>query len=352
MRRRSGRFPYVPVALALLFVVTGIVLLRATQAASLTVSAEAEQASISGKAERKDDGAASGGQSVKFGVGGSGGGLFQATCDGRIALTSSGTLGNGSFKEISGIAASRTTDNTYWVHNDSGDSNRIFSVSNSGALLGTFTISGATATDWEDIATGPGPASGQSYVYIADVGNNDLDRGTVQVYRLPEPNPNNGGGTKSVNADKLNLTYAGGTRHNVEAVFVDPGSGELYIIDKTDKRKAMVFRAPANLAANSTTVMTKVGEVGFTGDDGYELVTAADMSPTGDAIAVRTYERLYIFGKPAGASVAAALAGTPCAMPAFDEEKGEAVGFKRSGTGLVTVSEGSGQPLRNFDIRP
>lgn len=41
--------------------------------------------------------------------------------------------------------------------------------------------------DFEDITIGPGPVPGQDYIFLADIGNNDYWRETLQVYRFPEP---------------------------------------------------------------------------------------------------------------------------------------------------------------------
>ena len=63
-----------------------------------------------------------------------------------------GTLQLSAIDEASGIAASRTNPNVLWVHNDSGDSARVFAIHIDGTLLGTYSLSGASATDWEDIS--------------------------------------------------------------------------------------------------------------------------------------------------------------------------------------------------------
>ena len=92
-------------------------------------------------------------------------------------------------KETSGIAASRRVDNVWWVHNDSGDSARVFAINTSGQTLGEYALSGASAIDWEDIAAGPGPTAGVSYLYVGDIGDNDQKRRDLVIYRIPEPEP-------------------------------------------------------------------------------------------------------------------------------------------------------------------
>src|SRR5262245_55994952 len=60
-----------------------------------------------------------------------------------------------SLSETSGIVGSPSLPGTLWVHNDSGNSASFFAISSAGSLQGQFSLSGATNTDWEDIAIGP-----------------------------------------------------------------------------------------------------------------------------------------------------------------------------------------------------
>src|SRR5215213_1113502 len=89
--------------------------------------------------------------------------------------------------ESSGLVASRRTPGLFWTHNDSGDGLFVYAFDRAGRSRGTFRVSGAQARDWEDIAAGPGPARGQSYLYAADIGDNGRGREFVVVYRFPEP---------------------------------------------------------------------------------------------------------------------------------------------------------------------
>src|SRR5262249_35783673 len=76
-------------------------------------------------------------------------------CGGCGEPTARGTIQVAAIHEASGIVASALHEDTYYVHNDSGDRARFFAVSGSGADLGTYNVSGAGAVDWEDVARGP-----------------------------------------------------------------------------------------------------------------------------------------------------------------------------------------------------
>ena len=77
-------------------------------------------------------------------------------------------------------------------------------------------------------------------------------------------------------------------------------------------------------------------------------VTAADVTPAGDFVALRTYGSVLIYPRPAGQSLVAALAQAPCAGATAGEAQGEAIGFTPDGRGYVTASEGASPALHQF----
>ena len=52
--------------------------------------------------------------------------------------------------------------------------------------LAEILLQGINTIDIEDIAVGPGPDVHYGYIYLADIGNNDENRDTFQIYRFPE----------------------------------------------------------------------------------------------------------------------------------------------------------------------
>ena len=88
--------------------------------------------------------------------------------------------------EASGVAVSRKNSDVLWTHNDKGDSNRVFACNSQGKHLGVYSIGGATNRDWEDIAVGPGPVSGQQYLYVGEIGDNSAKYDLKHIYRVPE----------------------------------------------------------------------------------------------------------------------------------------------------------------------
>lgn len=254
--------------------------------------------------------------------------------------------------EASGIVESRKTAGVYFIHNDSGDSARIFAVGKDGAALGTFSLTGAGAVDWEDLAAGPGPDPNESYLYAGDIGDNPSSRPNVKVYRVPEPKVDPlapSGAVALAGVETFTLKYPDGA-HNAETLLVDPLSGDLFIVVKAGNGVSPVFRAKAPLSSSApitleATVTLTFGEGALTGG---AQTTGGDISKAGDLVAIRTYASAFVWRRMPGASVVDALGTPPCTIPLHAEPQGEALGFARDGSGYVTVSEGVGQPLYFF----
>jgi hypothetical protein len=89
---------------------------------------------------------------------------------------SAGVVQHAPLQEASGLVASRTHPGVLWSHNDSGDGPRLFALTTSVGDLGVFTLDGAEARDWEDLAIGLGPEPGLDYLYAGNIGDNESQR--------------------------------------------------------------------------------------------------------------------------------------------------------------------------------
>ena len=244
-----------------------------------------------------------------------------------------------SLPEISGIVASRTHPGVYWVENDSGNPPELYAIDEHGVLLATITVAGATNVDWEDIALAPG-ASGD-VLYVADTGDNAArdtagvsGRTGIRLYRLAEPDP--ALGDRSLPAEVIELRYPA-QRHDCEAVFVDPASGDVYLVSKENAPPARLFVARAPLAAGPTTTLEDLGTVDVT------LATAADMRRDGEQITVRNYAQVRVYDVLPG-GIAASLASTTF-LSAAPGSAAEAICFDDHDRDLLTIAEGRGATL-------
>ena len=218
-----------------------------------------------------------------------------------------GRLAHEALGEVSGIVKSARGD-FYWVHNDSGDSPRLFAIDGEGTPLKPswmpidladwpgHAIDNATHFDWEDIALADG------VLYVADVGNNGNARRDLGVYVVNEPDPF---AIPKMRALKyLPVRYPdqddpGDVWHfDCEGVFV--ADGALYFLTKHRQSRQIGEGAPGTKLyrldthhTDAENVLTLVGR-----REDVSQVTAADMSPDGNRLAVATYSTLWLFDRP------------------------------------------------------
>jgi hypothetical protein len=264
-----------------------------------------------------------------------------------------GTVAVGGVSEASGIAASRSRPGLLWIHNDSGDSARVYAIKPDGSAVAEYELLGVRAIDYEDIAVGPGPDRGVSYIYLGDIGDNFANRPYVVVHRFREPDASVSSG--EIDADDvaiLELTYPDGA-HDAEALMSDPVTGDLFVITKNVAGKNGVYRASYPQSERSRNTLERVATVTFSGQGASDLaVTAADISIGGDEILIRTYNKGALWKRAPGESVAAALTRAPEPVPVPGpptEPQGEAICFSSDASSYYTRGEGVAQPLYRFD---
>ncbi|MDA1273128.1 MAG: hypothetical protein O2960_03610 [Verrucomicrobia bacterium] len=250
--------------------------------------------------------------------------------------------------EASGIAASGKNPGVLWVHND-GSSGRLYAISSDGTLLATYQFEGKP-NDIEDIAIGPGPIPGIQYIYAGDIGDNSFNRDSIQIYRIPEPSiyPYFTDDPISENlkgAIEIKLEYPDGS-HDSEALMIDSQTGDLFIATK-ELGFSQVFRAArAELESGDKLRLTLVQEIPT------DRVSAADISPDGGEILIRSESIALHWTRSAGQSIGQALGEFSTIAPLIgppSEPNGEGIAFDPDGLGYYTLSEGLNQPLYFFE---
>lgn len=280
------------------------------------------------------------------------------TCPTYANPVVTGIVTDARIKEASGLTASAVHPGIYWVHNDSGDAARFFAVREDGTVVGAYKLAGVKAIDWEDMARGPGPVAGVSYLYFGDIGDNAARRPFVTVYRIPEPKrtPPPGATVDLPGAVALEMTYPD-QAHDAETLLADPASGDLFVVTKCSPLRgctdgvSTVYRYPAPHRDGVRMTLERVATIKFTGGAFAQAATAGDINPAGDRIVLRTYSRAQLWPRAPGQTIAAALAAPPCKIPLPNEPRGEAIAFARDGTNYLTLSEGVRQCLYRITQR-
>lgn len=252
--------------------------------------------------------------------------------------------------ELSGMVESRRDPNVVWTHNDSGGGPMLYAINLAGKRLATWTLTGATNVDWEDLAALAKGATGQPEIYVGDIGDNDSVRTSIAVYRLVEPTVDPGQiDVKGATADwqQFNFVYPDGA-HDAEALLADPPTGDLYVVSKATDGKSKVYRAAAPLVPGSQPVpLTKVAKLQFGQGTlpGDAQVTAGDIRSDGQLVALRTRNAAFAWRRPVGEALPLALLSTPCPLPIHAEDQGESFAWAVDGSGYYTLSEGVGAQL-------
>ncbi len=235
--------------------------------------------------------------------------------------------------EASGLVASRINPGILYTHNDSGGSNSVFVINTRGESLGRIELSGIKNRDWEEIAVGPGPQKGISYIYVGEIGDNRAMHNTVFIYRFPEPKLTND--RRFVlpieNVDKLEFRYEDGAR-DAEAFFVCPKTADIYIISKREE-KVGIYHLPFPQKTAEVMTARKMGTIDLS------MVTAADISPDGKHILVKTYTGIWQMKVKRNQSIPQALQGKMKSLKYKIEPQGEAVCWDSEGKGYYTLSE-------------
>jgi hypothetical protein len=255
-----------------------------------------------------------------------------------------------SLDEVSGLAQSRTNPGVFWVHNDSGDEPRVYAVSRSGALLGSYRLAGATAIDWEDMAIGPA-VDGRSHLYLADIGDNSGRRRSVRVHRVSEPvvDMDQSPVVETLSqVTSYDFVYNDGPR-DAEGFMVDPLTGDFYVVSKREPDGNRLYRSisPSDRRMNT---LERVGTFTTTG------TTGADISPDGLQVLIRRYSSAidprtppalagsYWSRPDASVSLVTLLAQPAQTIRLVTEAQGEAIAFAADNKGFYTTSEHGSLP--------
>ena len=255
--------------------------------------------------------------------------------------TSWGTITNSPVSEASGIAASRRNPGVLWTHND-GSRDRVYAVGTNGLLLATFNFS-KNVDDLEDIAVGPGPAAGTSYLYIGDIGGNagtNTSRSEIKVVRVAEPRVDPGWAVNPptsdlAGADHFNLTYPDGS-YDAEVLLMDPLLGNVVVITK-QQGSSRLYQANVSSATNRATLPLE-----FVGTITFSDLSGGDISHDGTEIILRREDFAMRWKRCDSEPIATALSRQGTAVPVIGpptEPNGEGIGFVASGSGYVTISE-------------
>lgn len=256
--------------------------------------------------------------------------------------------------ESSGLAVSTEHKDLAYTINDSGSTSTVFAIRVSTGDVVGMTIVRDPNFNWLDAEA---LALRDGTLWVADTGDNFLQRTDAALYALDEPGP----GNHTVVPRRYAVTYEDGPQ-NVEAIAVPPKAGRILLMSKLSAG-GLVHRLPAKLRENGANVATPTSRAtpGFTTDatftaDGRHVLVRnygaaqlhdaetwdlirTDVLPDqqlGETIALEDSERSYLIGSEGLNSTLLRIAfdtdaATPSPTTAPDASSGEQ---QKEGTGV------------------
>jgi hypothetical protein len=252
--------------------------------------------------------------------------------------------------ESSGLAVSRCQPDVFWTHNDSGDGPFIYAFNSNGESLGTFKIPNVKNIDWEDMATIRTP-DGECFLFIGEIGDNELKRDVHEIYRLPEPLVTRKASVPSKVAPEMtsepefiHFRYPD-ARYNAEALFVEPTSQTIYVVSKQFSGPATVYKLQPDFANPSTQSAVKITEISLPASP-VGLVTGGSISPDGKHVVLCDYYAGYEFILPAEAKEFDEIwKKPPLAFDLGPRTVGESIAFGDDANTIYATTEGRNAPL-------
>lgn len=248
--------------------------------------------------------------------------------------------------EMSGLANSYLSDSQLWAHNDSGDAARLFRLSTDGEILSQVKIRGASAFDWEDMASFK-DASGDAFLLIADSGDNTGLRPFVDLYLLAEPGPD---ATEAKTLRRYTVVYPDGPR-DTEAVAVDAAERSVYLLSKRDDNPRLYrfsldalqqLFVPLQYLGEVTSLPSTTRHAEITPRQRWQFQpTAMAFSPKQDGAVVVTPRNTYYFARAEQESWLTTLNRDPVILKPGRFPQLEAGTFSRDGNTLYLGSEGN-----------
>lgn len=256
--------------------------------------------------------------------------------------------------EASGMARSLASPDAIWVHNDSGDTARLFLLGRDGETRAILTLNDTDATDWEDMCSFS--LDGTNWLLIADIGDNGRVRtARKQPCRLlfvKEPEievrqDDSKPKVQKLRADvsvTIQIAYPSGPV-DCESVAVDPVRREILFVTKTDPVHCRLLRTPLILEPGQHDVTLE-----DIGTPGVPFATAMDISSDGSRMLISSMFVGAVLAREPEESWQDVLTRGATVMQLPGRRQGETACFDEDPNFILVGSEGVKQPIWRVPI--
>jgi hypothetical protein len=183
------------------------------------------------------------------------------------------TIHDARIDESSGLAKSQKYVGLWWTVNDSGDTARVFGINASGKVKAELSFK-APVKDVEAIAV-----DRDGTIYIADIGDNKVNRDMIEVYTIPEPTKL--ADATNVKFHRYDFKYPDGA-HDAETLLIAPETNQMFFVTKVAKGLGGFYAGPDQASREGTNELTKLA-------DGPAGVTDGTFLPDGQTVVLRSY---------------------------------------------------------------
>jgi hypothetical protein len=242
---------------------------------------------------------------------------------------------NQDYKEISGLVCGRKNENLVYMIEDKGNDNEVYVFNQAGQFQTKIVLTGLDNMDWEDLAIGSGPIAGETYIYIADIGDNDAIRSSVRIIRFIEPDlsSNNSNAISIGEYDIINFQYPTGAK-DAETLMLDHATKDLIVLTKRDQvTRVYRLQYPYSQSMN---------QLEFIGLLPFQKLVAGDISSDGQRIAVKNKGTIYYWETVGNNALKTMFENAPKTVAYTVEPQGESLGFSADGQSYFTISETKG----------
>lgn len=236
----------------------------------------------------------------------------------------------------------------FWTHNDSGNPATLFCVDTTGTVQRTVSVQGDPNVDWEEIAK-----DDDGNLYIGNFGNNSLNRADLRIVKIPNIDTCT---TTALVTDTIAFTYpdqsafppAGGYGNfDMEAMF--HYQNELHLFSKDRSTPSTGYTKHYTLPDAGGTYVANLVDSFDAGHVSYVFaITAADISETGDQMALLTSDRIWLFSNYVGTDF---FGGDVAELTLSVFSQKEGICFK-NGFMYVTDEESFGLGGKMYRIHP
>ena len=241
--------------------------------------------------------------------------------------TSLGTVSK-KLEEASGLAASVRNPGYFWTVNDSGNPPEVFLIDVNANIKLTCRLANAANRDWEEIRVST--EEGTTYLYVADIGDNEAKYDLKFIYRFEEPLLAEEKELIVTDMDTLVIELPDGKR-DAEAILIDPLTHDFFLFSKRED-SINVYRQSYPLLKD-TLLPEKILRMPL------HNIASADISVDGKEVLLKNYDNIYYWRRTENETIGELLKRKPIELSYQPEKQGEAITWALDGTGFYTLSE-------------